>query len=266
MNIAIISESAARLLFGTSDATGLTIPNLKNPNKCKEVIGVVTDLRHHSPESDAVSLYTIHPYLKFDYFPYILIRLKDGQSAQEFVNKRYEAIEQMLPEGMELNLLQTLESKSSDYLYVEGYTNSMRLRYALLLFFLVNIGLGMTGTFLLQTRKRTEEAGIMLSFGATKGYILRMLLGEGFVLTTSAWLAGCFIFYHIAKIIGLTMGLGDVNVDSRVGLSWISDFNTHFAIVSLIVYAVLLIVVMLGIWIPARKISSVNPVDALRDE
>lgn len=32
------------------------------------------------------------------------------------------------------------------------------------------------------------------------------------------------------------------------------------------VYILLLIVVSVGIWIPARKISRINPVDALRDE
>ena len=47
---------------------------------------------------------------------------------------------------------------------------------------------------------------------------------------------------------------------------WYDDFNTHFAVVSLIIYAIMLLAVMLGIWFPARRISRIRPIDALRDE
>lgn len=262
----ILSESAAKLLFGESDATGKVFKAREEGDNDIKVIGVVSDIRHHSPESDAISMYRLNSYAKYDYYPRLLVRLKEGESAQKFVNTHREEIEEQINGGIKLYEITTLEAQSAKYRYGEGYTNSMRLRYALLLFFMINIGLGMTGTFLLQTRKRTEEAGIMLSFGATKGFIMRMLLGEGFVLTTISWLVGCGIFYHIAKLVGLAMGLGDTNVDCRVPVEWIGNFNLHFAIISLIVLAILLAVVMLGIWIPARKISSVNPVNALRDE
>ena len=47
---------------------------------------------------------------------------------------------------------------------------------------------------------------------------------------------------------------------------WWDDFTTHFAVISVLIYVIMLIIVMLGIYIPARRISRVNPVEALREE
>ena len=47
---------------------------------------------------------------------------------------------------------------------------------------------------------------------------------------------------------------------------WTDFFWAHFLVVSLIVYAILLVVVSVGVYIPARKISRIPPTEALRDE
>ena len=48
--------------------------------------------------------------------------------------------------------------------------------------------------------------------------------------------------------------------------NWVSNFWEHFGIVSLIVYALIIICVIIGTLLPALKLSRINPVDALRDE
>ena len=47
---------------------------------------------------------------------------------------------------------------------------------------------------------------------------------------------------------------------------WATDFTIHFIVISSIVLVLVLAVVLAGIYVPARRISHVNPVDALRDE
>lgn len=269
-NDVILSESGARLLFGDTNPIGHYIgentPDF-SMETAERIVGVVSDIRNHSSESDAVGYYTINLMPQWDSFPTMMIRLKDGESAQKFVNERYDFIkEELNGTFLKISDLMTLENVSDKYLYGTGYTNSMRLRYALMIFFLINLALGMTGTFLLQTRKRSEDAGIMRSFGATPAKIRGVLLGEGALLTTCACLIGFIIYFFISKSVGLASGIRNVNLDYRVDLPWISDFSTHFMIVSFIVYLIILAVVLLGIWIPAWRISRVNPVDALRDE
>lgn len=131
-------------------------------------------------------------------------------------------------------------------------------------FFLISLCLGVSGTFWMQTRSRREEVGVMKSFGARSGYIIRMLLGEGAVLATVATLTGSLFYLQYALKEGLYTNMWDKSEMSPV--YWVNVFPLHFMGVSLIVWVILLIVVGIGIYIPARSISRITPVDALRDE
>ena len=168
-----------------------------------------------------------------------------------------------------------LDEKPSPYMKVECYltmlqdqayatsTALFRRSLALSVFFLVNLCLGVAGTFWVQTRTRREEVGIHLSFGATPRRIRAMLLAEGAVLVTVAVTVGCLIYWNYAMMDGLAAG---TTTDRYVGLYWTDDFALHFTVISLAVYAVLLAVTLFGVWMPARSISRVPPTEALRDE
>ena len=193
----------------------------------------------------------------------IVIRLKDGASMDRFL---HEFKPWMLRE-MRVGNLYARELQSYDDLISSGEfyssTSLYRRNLSVALFFLVNLCLGVIGTFWLQTRTRREEVGIMLSYGATPRRIRLQLLGEGVVLTTVATLIGCFLYLQY----GLSEGLnkGSAWMTSTMPC-WVDHFGQHFAIVSLIIYLILLVVVLVGIYIPARRISSIAPTEALRDE
>ncbi len=267
----VLSESAARALFGDKDPVGHYVgeegPGFDEADAFK-IVGVVSDVRTRSNESDAMLYYLPNRFPQYDYSPNLLIRLKEGVSGREFVNKYRDMVLRDFKGSANIYAykFRPVSDISDEYLYRSGYTNSVRLRLALAVFFLVNLLLGMAGIFMLQTRKRSEEAGIMLSFGSTPGRIRRMLLAEGAVLVTVAWVIGCLIYLKVAESVGLARGTGNMNVDMRMDVPWIASFGEHFAIVSLIVYVLVLAAVFAGICIPAWRISRVNPVDALRDE
>ena len=143
-------------------------------------------------------------------------------------------------------------------------TSLYRRNLSVAMFFLINLCLGVIGTFWLQTRTRREEIGVMLSYGATPHNIRLLLLGEGAVLTTIATFIGCIIYMQY----GLSEGLHEVSsyINTMTQPCWIDNFGQHFFIVSFIIYLILLVVVLVGIYIPARKISAISPTDALRDE
>ena len=151
----------------------------------------------------------------------------------------------------------------ADREFSEGVTSKYRMNTALALFFMVNLCLGVIGTFWMQTRVRREEVGVMLSFGATPSHIMRLLMGEGIVLTTIAVLVGCLLYLQYAIKEGLYMGDTWMKVPDKY---WVSEFAPHFLVLSVLVYLVLLAVVLIGIYIPARRISRIPPTEALRDE
>ena len=83
------------------------------------------------------------------------------------------------------------------------------------------------------------------------------------MLTTASTLIGCLFYLQYAISEGLAQGqTGMETTDSY----WVHNFGQHFFIVSFIIYLILLVVVLVGIYIPARKISVISPTDALRDE
>ena len=88
-------------------------------------------------------------------------------------------------------------------------------------------------------------------------------MGEGVVLTFIAVLTGCLLYLQYALKEGLEKGSGWIDSTETY---WVTDFAQHFLIVSFIVFFIMLAVVLIGIYIPARKISRIPPTEALRDE
>lgn len=152
----------------------------------------------------------------------------------------------------------------------EGVTHEVRSKYLLVFFFLFNLLLAVSGTFWMNTRTRCEEMGVRLSYGATPMRIQMMLLCEGLILTTVAVVIGCLLYLQWALLEGLYT-FGDLfSYERRMVLAsdgyLPGDFWGHFLVVSLLVYGVMALVTCLGVWLPARNISRVPPVEALREE
>lgn len=193
----------------------------------------------------------------------ILVRLKEGVSMERFLHDfRPWMVKEMRRGNLfarSVNSYEKIIEKSES----GGSTAIYRRNLAMAVFFLVNLCLGVIGTFWLQTRTRREEVGVMLSFGATRKHIVRLLMGEGAVLTFVASLIGFLLYLQYALKEGLSRGQCWLESTETY---WVSDFTCHFLIVSFIILLVLLIVVLAGIYIPARNISRIPPTEALRDE
>lgn len=194
----------------------------------------------------------------------ILVRIKEGVSMDRFLHDFKPWMLQNLRAGnlyaRDVSTYNQLIDES------EYYTSTTIYRLCLLVavFFLINLCLGVAGTFWLQTRTRREEIGVMLSFGGRPGHIVRLMLGEGAVLTTIATAVGCFLYLQFALSEGLSNGVTDFGFMRQE--YWTDYFGWHFLIVSLIIYAILLVVVSIGVYLPARHISRIQPTEALRDE
>lgn len=193
----------------------------------------------------------------------LLFRLRPGVSEQRFMHEFRPWARKHLRVGNlyvrnASNYQQQIEKREYEW----GITNKYRMNVALAIFFLTNLALGVTGTFWLQTRSRREEVGVLLSYGASPNHIVRLLMGEAAVLATFAWIIGCFAYLQYGISEGNWFQQGEITGD----LYWINNFSLHFIAVSLIVYVIILAVVLLGVYIPARSISRIPPTEALRDE
>lgn len=274
----IVSKSVADYLFNDESAIGhfLEEKNEKyDPEKLSRIVGVVDDAVYRSTYSLTPIVYKtrkVRDIVREGGIKYIrpVIRLKPEVDVDKFIEDFSPVVaKDIRTDNIYAHSLRSF--REIDKSMSRDMNNHNFIGMSIALFFFVNILLCMVGTFYLQTRKRSEETGVMRTFGASRGFIIREMLGEGFILVTIAWILGCFFYWLYIKDEGLVQMANAFSEKSSLALTrmmptWTSDFWLHFAIVSLIIYALMLISVLIGIYIPARRISRINPVDALRDE
>ena len=129
---------------------------------------------------------------------------------------------------------------------------------------LLNVILGTLGTFWLQIRKRTEDIGIMRSFGAKRRHIFWMLWREAALLTFIAAVIGQIIWLQFAMNVGLAHGFTMSGTGQET--DWVNTFWLHFLIVCAIQYLLLLAIVTLGMVVPTFRAMYKRPVEALHHE
>lgn len=274
----IISKSVADYLFPGENAVGRFLEEndkKHKPEKLSGIVGVVNDVIYRPDLAITPIVYktrktrdivrnggitSIQP----------VIRLKAGVDVSKFIEDFSPVVATEIRSGnIYSHSLQSFKEKNE--IMSRDMNNQDFISMSIALFFFVNILLCMVGTFYLQTRKRSEETGVMRTFGASRGFIVREMLGEGFVITTLAWIFGCFLYWLYIKdesLAQLAYSFSDApsSIMRQMTPTWIDDFTIHFSVVSLIIYSIMLTCVLLGIYIPAGKIARINPVDALRDE
>ncbi|MCR4920629.1 MAG: FtsX-like permease family protein, partial [Bacteroidaceae bacterium] len=101
------------------------------------------------------------------------------------------------------------------------------------------------------------------AFGATRWSIFWGFIREAWLLTTICVIIGCIIYFQFAATKGLFDSFTSHNPAVRL---WFDDFGTHFIVVSLFVYIIILCTVLIGTVIPAWRICSSEVTESLREE
>jgi putative ABC transport system permease protein len=112
----------------------------------------------------------------------------------------------------------------------------------------VLVAVGIYGLISYSVAQRTNEIGIRMALGADRFAVLRMVLSQALLL------AG----------IGLIVGLICAAVFTRVLQSMLFGVKPTDPVIFTVILAFLLAVVFLASYVPARRATKVEPVEALR--
>lgn len=121
-------------------------------------------------------------------------------------------------------------------------------------FLLLNIFLGLLGTFWFRTQQRRSEIALHKVHGATNTAVFFRLLGEGILLLVTVTPIAFIIDYNLANL--------ELN-SWRNGTTLEFDRLLLCAAISFLLIAVMIII---GISVPARKAMKIQPAEALHDE
>jgi ABC-type antimicrobial peptide transport system permease subunit len=109
---------------------------------------------------------------------------------------------------------------------------------------------GLYGVKAYSVARRTREIGIRMALGAQAGAVLRMIMGEGIVMLASGLVVGLLLAVATGKI--LSGILYEVSALDPIA----------FTVAPLM----LAIAAVIATWLPARRATQVNPIQALRTE
>lgn len=263
----VITRSLAVALFGTEKVMGRRLVwggkyHSEEDIKHLTVCGVVEDVKAVEGQRYFYSIFFPNELRAMS--PFMLVRLKPDADAGAFL-ARYDMPNLRPQEGAyQLPTLETYNDYKKNHSKLSN-GHMMSTMFGLFLgILLLNVMLGTLGTYWLQIRKRTEDFGIMRSFGAKRRNIFGMIWKEAALLTLIASIIGQLIWLQIALKIGLADG--SINMMTGRETDWVNNFWLHFLIICVIQYLVMLVIVTLGIIIPALIAMYRKPVNALRHE
>lgn len=134
-----------------------------------------------------------------------------------------------------------------------GQINDVKTRIAALCFLLVNILLGVVGTFWIRTQQRRSEVGLRLALGSSRTGIRGLLMSEGLLLLALAAIPALVISFNIGW--------------AGLSASDLLPFTAgRFIVVEAITLLLMAMMIIAGISLPARQAMRIQPAEALRDE
>lgn len=149
-----------------------------------------------------------------------------------------------------------LDVQSFDHLrYINEFedVNEVRTNICVLAFLLLNIFLGVIGTFWFRTQHRRREVALRMAMGSSRRAIFLRLMSEGLLLLTLAAIP--------AVLIALNIGIAEL-----VDVSKMTFTGGRFTFAVLFTWLLMALMIIIGIWYPARKAMQLQPAEALHDE
>ncbi len=247
--VALVNESFARHFFGDpQQALGhyLGEGGGKGTRTDIAIVGVVGDAKHSSLR-EAVTRTMFEPYLQVlepHAMTFYVRTWQQPESAESTIRRAMQGLDSNLV----LDTFRTMDEQIDNNLTAERVIALLASGFGVLAALMAAVGL--YGVLAYSTTQRTNEIGIRMALGATRGSVVRMVLFE--VL----WLAG----FSIAVALPVSLFLTSAVRSQLYGISS-SDPLTLCAMILLVT-----LVALVSAMLPARRAARVEPMTALRYE
>jgi putative ABC transport system permease protein len=244
--VVVINETLARKYFPGEEALGKRIEVTLADNNMAEIVGIVGDVKHVTLEKESGP----ESYFSYQQIPnsyMTLVARSQSDNPASLAPGLRQAVEQV-DKDQPLSDVRTMEQLLAASLARRRFNMLLLGLFSALALALAAVGI--FGVMNYSVTQRTHEIGIRMALGAQSSDVLRMVVGQGMTLA----------------LIGVAIGLVAAFALTRLMSSLLygvtpTDPLTYFAVA-----LTLSAVALLASFIPARRATRVDPIEALRYE
>jgi putative ABC transport system permease protein len=241
--VAIISRSLAQHFFPNEDPLNKRI-SADNGKSWVKIVGVVGDVKFYGLDQETKDT----AYVSFAQTPMGgTLLVKTAGNPMKYAQQVREAVLSVDPE-QPINGIQTLEELRGDTLVQSRLTALLLALFAGLA--LAIAATGLSGVTALMVSQRTREIGIRMALGAQSHEMLRMVLRQGMSVIG----------------VGLAVGIAVALLFSRVMKALLFETTVSDPGTFVGVALMFLAVGFAASYVPARRVTKVDPLIALRSE
>jgi predicted permease len=247
--VAVINETMARHFFPNGSAIGHRFGIGETPDHPgeKEVIGVVKDAKYTAlTEGTLMAAYfpcTQNP----GFYGNFAVRYAPGANLQEIVSRTRHAIAE-INSNILVNNVGSLEEEVDDSIATQSLIARLSAFFGILAVFLACIGV--YGLLSYSVASRTSELGIRFALGAQTHMVLWMILRECILLL----------------VLGLALGVPVALSFTRILKSQLYELSPLDPTAISIAIAAVSVMTIAAAWLPARRATKIDPMQALRTE
>ena len=241
--VAIVDEKLASMYSSTNDLTGKRLRIGDGP--WLTIVGVVPNVKNRKLDEEAWP-YVYRPYSQWVRRESMLV-VRTAINPESLAGEIRQQVSKLDPE-LPLADVRTIQQAMDRSLVTTRLTNTLLVGFAATALLLALTGI--YGVMSLNVANRRNEFGIRLALGAQTSNVLKLILGQGLrlaIVGVALGLLAAIAFTRLLK--GLLFGISA------------SDPLTFAALAALLVG-----VALLACWIPARRATKVDPLEALRYE
>ena len=247
--VAVINETMGRRFFPNGSAVGRRFSVGETPDHPGEieVIGVVKDAKYNSLGEGSVLAAYFPCTQNVGFYGDFAVRYAPDANRREIVSRVRSTIAEINPHIL-VDSVSSLDEQVNRSIATQSLIARLTSFFGIVAVFLACIGI--YGLLSYSVARRTSELGIRLALGAQSRMLLWLVLRESFLLLT------------IGLAIGIPVSLSSTRVLKSLlyELSPLDPMAISTAIVAVAVMTVA------AAWLPARRATKINPIQALRAE